>query len=97
MLTNKLNTGIHELHLRQARAFVPGGKENGYGPTSTVEITVTSAQRLEELLDDAVAELQNIAMRSAQQGILVTRHAPGKYTAALTDSVPFGVTMERVL
>ena len=47
-------------------------------------------------LDDAVRTLQELAMESGTHGILITRHAPGRYTAALSDQVPFGMTRELV-
>jgi hypothetical protein len=62
--------------------------------TECIEIQVDSRQILDERLDDAVRGLQQIAMATGTQGILLTRHKPGHYTAALSDQVPFGMTRE---
>jgi hypothetical protein len=35
-------------------------------------------------------------MVTGTHGILLTRHKPGHYTAALSDQVPFGMTRELV-
>jgi len=35
-------------------------------------------------------------MATGTQGILLTRHKAGHYTAALSDQVPFGMTRELV-
>ncbi|MCY1376155.1 hypothetical protein D9M69_636260 [compost metagenome] len=60
-----------------------------------IRIHATSRRALDEKLEDAVKQLQAVAMRSRTRGILVTRHGPGTYTATLSDQVPFGITMER--
>ena len=64
--------------------------------TECIEIQVDSRQVLDERLDDAVRGLQQIAMETGTQGILLTRHNPGHYTAALSDQVPFGMTRELI-
>lgn len=64
--------------------------------TECIEIQVDSRQVLDERLDDAVRGLQQIAMASGTHGILITRHRPGHYTAALSDQVPFGMTRELI-
>jgi hypothetical protein len=64
--------------------------------TQTVEIHVESRKVLDERLDDAVRGLQQLAMETGTHGILLTRHKPGHYTAALSDQVPFGMTRELV-
>ena len=64
--------------------------------TECIEIQVDSRQVLDERLDDAVRGLQQIAMETGTQGILLTRHKPGHYTAALSDQVPFGMTRELI-
>jgi hypothetical protein len=43
-----------------------------------------------------VRGLQELAMATGTHGILLTRHKPGHYTAALSDQVPFGMTRELV-
>ncbi|MGP4033253.1 hypothetical protein [Pseudarthrobacter sp. 1C304] len=64
--------------------------------TECIDIQVDSRQVLDERLDDAVRGLQQIAMETGTQGILITRHKPGHYTAALSDQVPFGMTRELI-
>lgn len=64
--------------------------------TECIEIQVDSRQVLDERLDDAVRGLQQVAMASGTHGILITRHRPGHYTAALSDQVPFGMTRELI-
>lgn len=64
--------------------------------TECIEIQVDSRQVLDERLDDAVRGLQQIAMATGTHGILITRHRPGHYTAALSDQVPFGMTRELI-
>lgn len=34
-------------------------------------------------------------MTGSRQGIVITRHAPGSFTVALSHDVPYGVTVER--
>jgi hypothetical protein len=68
-------------------------------PTATVtaiDIHATSPHVLEERLEAAVKDLQEAAMLTKAHGILVTRHRPGSYSAALSDKVPFGITREVV-
>ena len=60
-----------------------------------VEVLVNDPVRLYELLDDAEAVLRQKPQRFA--GILVTRHAPDRYTLTLSDAVPFGETRELIL
>jgi hypothetical protein len=62
----------------------------------TIEIQVDSRRVLDERLEEAVRGLQEVAMVSGTHGILLTRHKPGHYTAALSDQVPFGMTRELV-
>ena len=59
-----------------------------------IDIHVTSRHALDEHLEAAVKDLQELAMLTGAHGILVTRHRPGNYTAALSDQVPFGMTRE---
>lgn len=62
----------------------------------TIEIQVDSRHVLDERLNAAVRGLQELAMVTGTHGILLTRHKPGHYTAALSDQVPFGMTRELV-
>ncbi|MCU1548748.1 MAG: hypothetical protein JWO29_1699 [Arthrobacter sp.] len=64
--------------------------------TDCIEIQVDSRQVLDERLDAAVRGLQQLAMAAGTHGILLTRHKPGHYTAALSDQVPFGMTRELI-
>ncbi|MGO4807644.1 hypothetical protein AB4089_21270 [Arthrobacter sp. 2MCAF15] len=64
--------------------------------TESIEIQVDSRNVLDERLNDAVRGLQQIAMATGTHGILLTRHKPGHYTAALSEQVPFGMTRELV-
>jgi hypothetical protein len=64
--------------------------------TESIEIQVDSRHVLDDRLNDAVRGLQQLAMKTGTHGILLTRHKPGHYTAALSDQVPFGVTQELV-
>ena len=61
-----------------------------------IEIQVDSRGLLDERLNDAVQGLQRVAMLTGTHGILLTRHKPGHYTAALSDQVPFGMTRELI-
>ena len=60
----------------------------------SIDIRVTSRHALDEHLEAAVKELQDLAKLTGTHGILVTRHRPGNYTAALSEQVPFGMTRE---
>ena len=60
----------------------------------SIDIYVTSRRALDERIDEAVKNLQELAIRTGRHGILVSRNEPGHYTAALSDQVPFGVTRE---
>ena len=62
----------------------------------TIEIQVDTRRVLDERLEEAVRGLQEVAMVTGTHGILLTRHKPGHYTAALSDQVPFGMTRELV-
>lgn len=61
----------------------------------SLEVLITDPGRLHELLDNAEIVLRQMPQRS--RGILVTRHEPGRYTLAFSDTVPFGETREQVL
>ncbi|CAH0291477.1 MULTISPECIES: hypothetical protein [unclassified Arthrobacter] len=64
--------------------------------TESIEIQVDNRHVLDERLNDAVRGLQQLAMTTGKHGILLTRHKPGHYTAALSDKVPYGMTRELV-
>lgn len=63
--------------------------------TENLEVFVIDASRRDELLDAAEAVLRQIPQRC--DGILVTRLDFLRYTLALSDTVPFGETRERIL
>jgi hypothetical protein len=64
--------------------------------TESIEIQVDSRNVLDERLNAAVRGLQQIAMATGTHGILLTRHKPGHYSAALSEQVPFGMTRELI-
>ena len=64
--------------------------------SESIEIQVTSRHLLDEQIDAAVSLLQEVALPTGTHGILLTRVAPGRYTAALSDQVPFGMTRELI-
>ena len=59
-----------------------------------IDICAESRQALDEALEEAVQNLQKLAMLTASKGIMISRIGPGHYTAALNDNVPFGITRE---
>lgn len=65
--------------------------------TEGISIRVSSRTALDDRLDSAVRKLQEVALQSGTQGILITRLSPGHYTAALSDTVPYGMTRESFL
>ncbi|MGO4237591.1 hypothetical protein [Pseudarthrobacter sp. YAF2] len=60
----------------------------------SISLEFSSASEVHAGLEDAVAELIEVAAKDAACGILVTRLHPGRYTVALDESVPFGETYE---
>ena len=65
-------------------------------PIDRIDIDVASRQLLDQELDAAVRRLQEVALPAGTHGILVTRVAAGRYTATLSDQVPFGMTRELI-
>jgi hypothetical protein len=59
-----------------------------------IDIRVTCRHVLDERLETAVRDLQEIAVLSGTHGILITRNGPGNFTAELSEHVPFGMTRE---
>lgn len=57
-------------------------------------ITVTDRSAMEHQLEAAVSVARERAMHERSRGILVTRHGAGKFSVALSDAVPFGITQE---
>ena len=65
-----------------------------HAASKEIDIHVTTRPELEQRLDEAVRRLQDAAMLTRKHGILLIRHRPGHYTAALSEEVPFGITRE---
>ena len=63
-------------------------------PGRNFHVTGDTKSQIEDDLSTAVVLARQQAPE-VRQGILVTRHAPGSYTVALTPTVPYGVTEER--
>jgi len=76
---------------------IPAAAESteGSAPRS-ISLEFSSADEVHAGLEDAVAQLIEVAAKDASCGILVTRVHPGRYTVALDDSVPFGETYESI-
>ena len=67
------------------------------GPASrSISLEFSSASQVHAGLEEAVAELIEVAAKDAACGILVTRLHPGRYMVALDESVPFGETYESI-
>lgn len=62
----------------------------------SIDLEFSAAHEIHTGLEEAVAELIEVAAREASCGILVTRLHPGRYTVALDESVPFGETYEAI-
>lgn len=59
-----------------------------------LEITANDRASLEHDLNEAELLIRQEAMRSRNGGILITRLSRNRFTVALSDSVPFGMTRE---
>ncbi|MFJ5956706.1 hypothetical protein ACIQC5_12205 [Paenarthrobacter sp. NPDC092416] len=62
---------------------------------NTIEIRVSTRRALEEELEFAVTRLQHVASHARTRGILVPRQDFGRFTASLSELVPYGTTLER--
>lgn len=60
-----------------------------------ITITAVNKDELEREFNHAVKLTQEKAMTEGLRGILVTHEAPGRFTVALHDDVPFGLTREK--
>lgn len=58
-------------------------------------IKVTNRNDMELELDKAVSALREQAVIEHRCGILVTRQGVDQFTVALSESVPFGLTVEK--
>lgn len=65
--------------------------------TADFPLTLTVADRasMDSELDAAVTAAKAHALAEKRHGILVTRHGVDKFTVALSDAVPFGLTREQ--
>lgn len=62
-----------------------------------LEVVVHDAGTLDHALNSSLLELQSKALAEGRtSGILVTKHAPGRFTLELSNDVPFGYTHEKV-
>ena len=76
---------------------VPAPSASTEEPLSrTIDLEFSTAGEMHAGLEEAVAELIEVAAKDAACGILVTRLRPGRYTVALDESVPFGETYEAI-
>jgi hypothetical protein len=57
-------------------------------------LTVADRQSMDAELDAAVTAAKAQALAGERYGILVTRHGVDKFTVALSEDVPFGMTRE---
>jgi hypothetical protein len=60
----------------------------------TLLVSVADRASMDDQLETAVTLAQKISMYEGRRGILVTRQGPDKFTVALSDTVPFGLTRE---
>ena len=68
-------------------------------PSHNHAITITASNNdvLELELNHAVERVREKAVTEGLRGILITQEAPGRFTVALHDEVPFGLTREKRL
>lgn len=59
-----------------------------------IAVHVTDRASMDCRLDEAVTIARKRAMQERRLGILVTREGYGSFTVALSDAVPFGLTLE---
>lgn len=57
-------------------------------------LTVADRESMDSQLDAAVTAATAHALAEKRHGILVTRHGMDKFTVALSETVPFGLTRE---
>jgi hypothetical protein len=57
-------------------------------------LTVVDRASMDSELDAAVTAAKAHALAEKRHGILVTRHGADKFTVALSETVPFGLTRE---
>ena len=59
-----------------------------------IEITATTTDEADRLLEQAAQTLQHRAQHGDRRGILAVRHGAGRYTLELNETVPYGLTLE---
>lgn len=64
--------------------------------TTVKQITASTVDEAQRLLDIVVDELQRLAVEEGSHGILVTKTGPGQFTVELSEDVPYGITEEAV-
>jgi hypothetical protein len=57
-------------------------------------LTVSDRASMDSELEAAVSAAKAHALAEKRHGILVTRHGVDKFTVALSETVPFGLTRE---
>ncbi|MDR6688656.1 hypothetical protein J2Y41_004251 [Arthrobacter sp. 1088] len=67
---------------------------NAVPAPARLTVHADSKADLDLQLDKSIASLRETAMIHRDRGIMVTRHAPGKFTLELHPKVPFGLTLE---
>ena len=60
----------------------------------SLTLTVADRESMDGQLDAAVATAKVRALADKRHGILVTRNGVDKFTVALSEAVPFGLTRE---
>jgi len=60
----------------------------------SLTLTVADRESMDGQLDAAVATAKVRALAEKSHGILVTRNGVDKFTVALSEAVPFGLTRE---
>ena len=66
-----------------------------YSSENSITLTIQRRAELEHRLDGAVGKLlKNAKLR--KQGMLVTRSSPETFTVSLSETVPYGTTMEKM-
>ncbi|MCG2621971.1 hypothetical protein LVY72_08580 [Arthrobacter sp. I2-34] len=58
------------------------------------DVIAFSVEEADRLLNAAVEELQHLARQQNGPGILVTKTGPGQFTVELSQTVPYGLTIE---
>ena len=57
-------------------------------------VTGSTHHEIDEGIHTALQAAQEYSTTGSRQGIVITRHAPDSYTVALSQDVPYGLTVE---